>query len=64
MSTEKGFLGIYCIYPQLEKGKNISFSRLMIYILYRKQLILSQEENKQTFFHNKIQVISLSSPTP
>lgn len=61
MSTEKGFLGIF---TQQKKGKNISFSHLMIYILYGKQLILSQEENKQTFFHNKIQVISLSSPTP
>lgn len=51
MSTEKGFVVgtryIYFTHPK--KGK--SFSHLMIYILYGKQLILSQEENKQTFFH-------------
>lgn len=51
MSTEKGFLvgTTIHIYPTKKKGK--SFSHLMIYILYEKQLILSQEENKQTFFH-------------
>lgn len=51
MSTEKGFLVGTTIHilPNQKKGK--SFSHLMIYILYEKQLILSQEENKQTFFH-------------